>query len=133
MSLGLLVCLASSAQCARAQEFDLNPTRPTIANSVGIQSKGVLQVEVGQDSYPELIPGDQQTSAISIFYAPLDRLRLDLGWSALASQITPTTSDQGVGTLQLGGKFILRQEAYHKAYLGLAVQYEATLPTASQT
>ncbi|MGI4855233.1 MAG: hypothetical protein ACRYF4_14455, partial [Janthinobacterium lividum] len=67
--------LAVSA--AGGQAVDLNPTRPTVANSSGIQGKDVLQVEIGQDSYPEVVPGDQQTTAVSLFYAPLERLRLD--------------------------------------------------------
>jgi hypothetical protein len=44
-----------------AQDLNINPTRPTIANSAAIQSKGVAQVEVGYDAYPQNPPGNQQT------------------------------------------------------------------------
>lgn len=120
------------SQPVQAQELDLNPTRPTIANASGIQEKGVLQVEVGHDAYPELVPGDEQTTDILLFYAPLDRLRLDFGWAAFNLETTLTESHKGVGTIQMGGKVILWKEDYHKALPGVALQYEATLPTASQ-
>lgn len=115
-----------------AQELDLNPTRPTISNSSGIQARGVLQVEVGHDSYPELVPGDQQTTDLSVFYAPLDRLRLDLNLPVFNYEATATDSYKGVGTLAIGGKVILWKEDYHRRAPGIALQYEATLPTASQ-
>ena len=129
-----MVCAAGVllAQAVPAQELDLNPTRPTIANSSGIQAKGVLQVEIGHDSYPELVPGDQQTTDVSVFYAPLDRLRLDFNLPAFNYESTATDSYKGVGTIQLGGKVILWQEDYHKRAPGVALQYEATLPTASR-
>ncbi len=128
MCLACLVC----ATPLRAQDLDLNPTRPTISNASTIQAKGVLQVEVGQDSYPELVPGNQQTTDISLFYAALDRLRLDLDLPVFNYQATPTDSYKGVGTLAIGGKVVLWQEDYHKRAPGVAVQYEATLPTASR-
>ncbi len=128
------VCAAGLLFCKvlPAQDLNLNPTRPTIADSAGVQAKGVLQVEVGQDSYPELVPGDEQTLALSLFYTPLDRLRLDFNLSAFASEATPTEEYKGVGTIQIGGKVVLWQEDYHKAMPGIALQYEATLPTASR-
>lgn len=120
-------------QKASAQDLDLNPTRPTVANSVGIQAKGVVQVEVGHDAYPEIVPGDQETSVVSMFYAPLERLRLDFGWSAFNSEATQTESYHGVGTIQVGGKVILKKENYGRMLPGVGVQYEATLPTASDS
>ena len=128
------VCLVGAplGRVLSAQELDLNPTRPTISNSSGIQGKGVLQVEVGHDSYPELVPGDQQTTDVSVFYAPLDRLRLDFTLPAFNYESTSTDSYKGIGTLQIGGKVILWKEDYHKRAPGVALQYEATLPTASR-
>ncbi len=126
-----VACLLFS-RTMQGQELDLNPTRPTIANSSGIQAKGVLQVEAGYDAYPQIIPGDEQTYALSVFYAPLDRLRLDFGWSAFSSETTSSQSYKGIGTIQAGGKVILWKEDYHKAAPGIALQYEATLPTASR-
>ena len=117
---------------APAQDLNLSPTRPTIANSATIQSPGVLQVEIGYDAYPKKIPGDQQTVATSLFYAPLARLRLDFGWSPFSLQQQQNQTAQGVGTITLGGKVELKKEDYHRPAPGIAVQYEAELPTATQ-
>lgn len=116
------------AGCVRGQDLNLSPTRPTIANSSTIQAKGVLQVEVGYDAYP----GNQQTVAASFFYAPLDRLRLDFGWSAFDHQQDPSGNTNGVGDVVMGGKVVIKKEQYHRVLPGLAVQYEAELPTAPQ-
>ncbi|MEG9436741.1 hypothetical protein JAO29_11270 [Edaphobacter sp. HDX4] len=75
-----------SVACGFAQELTLSPTRPTVANGATIQSKGVLQVEAGYDAYPQSVPGNQQTVDTLVTYAPLDRLRLDMLWSAFNHQ-----------------------------------------------
>lgn len=85
-----------------AQDLNLSPTRPTIANGVTIQDKGVLQVETGYDAYPQSIPGNQQTVGTSLYYVPLERLRLDLGWSAFSHQESADGTANGVSTLQVG-------------------------------
>ena len=126
MAFGLL-----SARRLPAQDLDLSPTRPTVANSATIQDKGVLQIETGYDAYPQHVPGDQQTVALNLYYAPLKRLRLDFGWSAFNHQEGDDGTASGVGTIQLGGKFVAYKEDYHRAPPGVAIQYEAELPTAS--
>ena len=116
-----------------AQDLNLSPTRPTIANSATIQGAGVLQVETGYDAYPRSVPGDQQTIAANFYYAPLSRLRLDFGWSPFAlQQQSPGQTVTGVGTIQIGSKIELKKENYHRLLPGMAIQYEAELPTASQ-
>lgn len=128
----VLVAAQLSVPCA-AQSLDLSPTRPTIANSATIQSAGVLQVEAGYDAYPRTVPGDQQTVSTTFFYAPLPRLRLDFGWSPFAlEQQQGNRNATGVGTVQIGGKVELKKENYHLPWPGVALQYEAELPTASQ-
>ena len=117
---------------AHAQDIGLNPTRPTIANSAAIQNKGVLQFEAGYDAYPQSVPGNQQTVAASLSYAALDRLRLDFAWSPFAHQSDADSSDNGISTIQVGGKVEAIKEDYHRPIPGLAFQYEAELPTASQ-
>ena len=117
---------------AFAQDIGLNPTRPTIANSAAIQNKGVLQFEAGYDAYPQAIPGNQQTVASSLSYAALDRLRLDFAWTPFTHQSDAIKSDNGVSTIQIGGKVEAIKEDYHRPTPGLAFQYEAELPTASQ-
>jgi hypothetical protein len=114
-----------------AQDLDLSPTRPTVANSATIQGKGVLQVETGYDAYPQQVPGNQQTVGLSLYYTPLKRLRLDYGWSAFSHQETDDGRASGVGTIQVGGKVVLFKEKYNRAAPGIAIQYEAELPTAS--
>ncbi len=114
-----------------AQDLNLSPTRPTVANGLAIQDKGVLQVETGYDAYPQRVPGNQETVDISLFYVPLQRLRLDLGWSAFSHQESDGGTANGVGTIQVGGKFVLLKENYHRAAPGLGLQYEAELPAAS--
>ncbi len=109
----------------------MSPTRPTIANSATVQSPGVLQVETGYDAYPQRVPGDQQTVDTFLSYTPLSRLRLDYAWSAFNHQQDASGTTDGVGTIAIGGKVELRKEQYHRAAPGLAVQYEAELPTAS--
>jgi hypothetical protein len=117
---------------AAAQEMDLNPTRPTIANSAAIQSKGVLQIEAGYDAYPRNPPGNQQTIDTLLTYTPLSRLRLDFDWSTFNHQEEEGGAINGVGTVQIGGKIEVKKEQYHRFAPGIAFQYEAELPTASQ-
>jgi hypothetical protein len=131
----LAVSLAVSAfpvSVVSAQGLDLNPTRPTIANSAAVQSSGVLQVEIGYDAYPQFVPGNQQTFDTLFTYTPLPRLRLDFDWSAFNHQQEGKDVTNGVGTIQIGGKVELKKEDYHRAAPGIAVQYEAELPSASQ-
>jgi hypothetical protein len=116
-----------------AQEIGLNPTRPTIANSAGIQNPGVLQIESGYDAYPQRVPGNQQTIDTLATYAALPRLRLDFGWSAFNHQMDDSSTINGVGTIQIGGKVELRKEQYGQVAPGIALQYEAELPTASKS
>jgi len=123
--------MASSIH-AHAQDIGLNPTRPTVANGANIQNKGVLQFETGYDAFPQRVPGDQQTVAAGLSYGALDRLRLDFGWSPLFHQSDDSSNTKGVGTITLGGKVELFKEQYHLPKPGLAIQYEAELPTASQ-
>jgi hypothetical protein len=114
-----------------AQDVNLNPTRPTIANSAAIQSEGVLQVEVGYDAYPRNPPGNQQTFDTLLTYTPKARLRLDFDWSAFTHQQEDGAITNGVGTIQIGGKVEFKKEQYHRPALGVALQYEAELPSAS--
>jgi len=118
---------------ASAQDLNLSPTRPTIANSATIQSRGVLQVELGYDAYPQSVPGNQETVATSFYYAPLARLRLDFGWSPYSLQQEQGQTSQGIGTIQIGSKVELKKEDYHRLAPGVAIQYEAELPTSSQS
>jgi hypothetical protein len=129
--LAAVLLLLGGASHGYAQEIAMSPTRPTISNSATIQSKGVLQVEVGYDAYPQRVPGNQQTVATLFTYAPLDRLRLDFGWSPFTHQQMDADVVNGVSTIQIGGKVELRKEQYHRPQPGIAVQYEAELPTAS--
>ena len=109
----------------------MSPTRPTIANSAAVQSAGVLQVESGYDAYPQRVPGNQQTVDTLITYTPLSRLRLDFGWSAFNHQTEEGETTNGVGTISVGGKVEWKKEDYHRVAPGMAIQYEAELPTAS--
>jgi hypothetical protein len=118
-------CLPDSC----GQTAEMNPTRPTVANSAAIPGKGTLQIETGYDAYP----GAMQTVDTAFYYAPLDRLRLDFVWSAFSHQVNDDGSTvNGVSTIQLGGKVELKKEDYHRWAPGVAVQYEAELPTASK-
>jgi len=127
-SRSIALCLLLPAAYAAAQEIQLNPTRPTVANSAAIQSKGVLQIETGYDAFP----GAMQTVDTGITYAATDRLRLDFTWSAFVHQINDDGSTtNGISTMELGGKVILHKEDYHRPLPGVSFQYEAELPTAS--
>jgi hypothetical protein len=126
--LGALALRANSAM-AQSSDLGLSPTRPTVANSASIQNRGVLQAEVGYDAYPQRVPGDEQTVDTLITYTPLSRLRLDFDWSAFDHQ----QGENAIGTIELGGKVEILKERYHHASPGLAVQYEAELPTASRS
>ncbi|MBB5055800.1 hypothetical protein HDF16_000469 [Granulicella aggregans] len=131
----LLVAIAIAATSsidAYAQDIGLSPTRPTVANGASIQNKGVLQFETGYDAFPQRVPGNQQTVAAGLSYAALDRLRLDFGWSPFVHQSDDVSNTNGIGTITLGGKVELFKEQYHLPKPGLAIQYEAELPTASQ-
>ena len=89
-----------------AQDFSLSPTRPTVANGASIQDKGVLQVETGYDAYPQRIAGNQQTVPVLVSSVPLERLRLDFGWSAFSHQVSEDGA-ASLGTTQIGGKVVL--------------------------
>ena len=121
-----------SVTYAFAQEVNLNPTRPTIANSATIQSRDVLQIETGYDAYPRGVPINQQTVDTFITYTPLARLRLDFGWSAYNHQQVGDDGTNGIGTIQIGGKIELKKEQYHHSAPAIGFQYEAELPTASE-
>jgi hypothetical protein len=128
----LIMFTMLSLAVTSAQDLNLSPTRPTIANSAAIQSRGVLQIESGYDAYPLRVPGNQQTVDSLFTYTPLARLRMDFGWSAFNHQEEGGVTTNGVGTIQIGGKLEMRKEQYHRVAPGVAVQYEAELPTASQ-
>jgi hypothetical protein len=117
---------------ASAQDLNLSPTRPTVANSATLQSTGVLQVETGYDAYPQSVPGNQQTVDTFLTYTPIARFRLDFGWSAFNHQQEDGENTNGVGTVQIGGKVELKKEQHHHRAPAFGFQYEAELPTASQ-
>ncbi len=121
-----------SGATAAGQDLGLSPTRPTIANSAAVQSPGVLQIETGYDAYPQRVPGNQQTVDTFIAYTVLPRLRLDFAWSAFNHQAGGgEAAVNGIGTVSLGGKVELKKEDYHRPAPGIAVQYEAEIPAAS--
>ena len=107
-----------------AQDFGLSPTRPTVANGASIQDKGVLQVETA-------LLATSRRSRFLLSYVPLERLRLDYGWSAFSHQESEDGTASGVGTIQVGSKVVVFKENYHRRAPGIAVQYEVELPTAS--
>ena len=124
----LLVACSGEAQ----KSLELNPTRPTVANGTGIQDKGVLQVEMGYDVYPQAIPGEQQTVDTSVFYTPWERARLDFTWSGFDRIHSADQQADGIGTVKLGTKIVLvKDKAYHWLP-AIGLQYEAELPTASE-
>ncbi|SEC09708.1 hypothetical protein SAMN05443244_2642 [Terriglobus roseus] len=128
--MGIALAAAGWSLCAHGQTAEMNPTRPTVANSAAIQGKGTVQVETGYDAYP----GAMQTVDTALYYAPLDRLRLDFIWSAFSHEVNDdNTTTNGISTLQIGGKVELKKEDYHRWAPGIAVQYEAELPTASKS
>ena len=94
---------------AGGQDLNLSPTRPTVANSVTIPNKRVPQVEIGYDAYPQNPPGNQQTLDAGFYYVPLDRLRPHFAWSAFTHQQDGDSSANGVSTVQIGGKLLLRK------------------------
>ena len=128
-----LALLPASFHAQQANTNDINATRPTVANAATIQPRGILQVETGYDAYPQNPPGNQQTLDTGLYYTPIDRLRLDFLWTAFVHQQSGATITNGISTLQLGGKIPLLAEHYHHSAPALAIQYEAELPTASQT
>ena len=113
------------------QTLDLSATRPTIANSAAVQSKGVLQVEVGYDAYPQ--SQGQQVGDTAFYYTPWSRVRLDFDWSSFAHTGSTVAGVSGVGTITLGSKVVFASDGTHRRLPGLGVEYEAELPTASET
>ena len=126
------MALVPLATLGAQEKVNMNPSRPTVANSSSVPSKGLLQVEIGYDAYPPGRAGEQQTVDTSLFYTPLTRLRLDLTWSTLAETKGPDASAVGVGTVQLGGKVLLMRDRKRRGVPGVAIQYEAELPSASE-
>ena len=133
MLLSVLAAIITFApSIASAQDLGLNPTRPTISNGATIQNAGVLQLETGYDAYPQRVPGNQQTLATLFTYAAWPRLRLDINWSTFSRLQDGDETTNGIGTINIGGKVVLHKENYHRPAPGIAVQYEAELPTASR-
>lgn len=121
-------------RAARAQDdVGLNPTRPTVANAATIQNPHVLQVEVGYDAYPQSVPGNLQTVDTLLTYSALSRLRLDFDWAFFSHEQSGADTANGVSTVQAGGKLVLWKEDYHRPAPGIALQYEAEFPTATNT
>ena len=111
-----------------AQDLNLSPSRPTVANSVTIQDKGVLQAEIGYDAFPQHNPGNQQTVGTSLYYVPVERLRLDFGWSAFSHQEGEDGKASGIGTIQLGGKIVLVPEESTERNQGLLFNTRQSSP-----
>ena len=87
---------------------------------------------MGYDGYLQHAPSNQQTIGTNVYYAPLERLRLDFGWTPFSHQAADGENESGIGTIQVGGKVVLRKENYGHLMPGFAVQYEAELPAASE-
>jgi len=92
----------------------------------------VLQVEMGYDAYPQSVPGNLQTVDTLLTYAALPRLRLDFDWAFFSHQQNGKDIENGVSTIQAGGKVELWKEDYHRPAPGVSIQYEAEFPTATQ-
>jgi hypothetical protein len=127
LGLGITVGFLSLGSVS-AQDLSLSPTRPTVANGVSIQDKGVLQVETGYDAYPQRVPGDQQTVAGWLSYVPLEWLRLDYGWSAFSHQESEDGTASGVGTIQVGGKVVLFKRTVTERHQGLLSNMRPSFP-----
>ncbi|MEG9438076.1 hypothetical protein JAO29_18165 [Edaphobacter sp. HDX4] len=131
MPVFMSVAIFPSNACLLAQDLNLSPTRPTVANSVTMQNRRVLQIETGYDAFPQKIPGNSQTFDTTLTYTPLTRLRLDFGWSSWNHRESGGEATNGVGTIGVGGKIEIRKDRPRFPALGL--QYGAELPTASES
>jgi hypothetical protein len=127
--LGIAVFFLSA--CVLGEDLNLSPTRPTVANSVTMQNRRVLQIETGYDAFPQAVPGNSQTIDTTFTYTPLTRLRLDFGWSAWNHREESGEVRNGVGTISVGGKIGIKKDGRHLPAFGL--QYGAELPTASES
>ena len=110
----LLVSVLLIARLSVGQDLNLRSSRPTVANSVTIQSKGVLQVETGYEAYPRNPSGNLQAVDTAFSYVPLDRLRLDFEWTAFQHQQQANATVNGISTVQIGGEVLLERENYHE-------------------
>lgn len=127
-------CATLAPPAAWAQKsLELSPTRPTVANSTSVQSKGVLQVETGYDLYPQKVPGRQQAVDTALYYVPWKKVRLDFTWTEFATTMDADKTTVGVGTIQMGTKMELVKEGKFHSSPAIGFQYEAELPTASET
>jgi hypothetical protein len=126
-AVGLLMASHAEAQ----EDLDLNPARPTIANSASVQHKGVLQIDTGYDAYPQMRPGNQQAVDTAVSYTPWEKVRLDFDWTEFAYTHDADQHARGVGTVQIGTRIILVKDRRHRWLPGIGIQYEAELPAAS--
>lgn len=124
------IAIFLSGSCLLAQDLNLSPTRPTVANSVTMQNRRVLQIETGYDAFPQKVPGNSQTFDTTLTYTPLTRLRLDFGWSTWNHRESDSKATNGVGTIGVGGKIEIRKD--RRRFPALGLQYGAELPTASE-
>ncbi len=127
----VLISLSFQSTMSGQTNSYIDSTRPTISSDAAIQQRGVLQVESGYDGY--FLPYDQ-TGQTSLYYALTNWLRLDAGLSAWRATDTASSEREvGVGNVSVGAKAVLFRDGRSRIVPGFAVEYEASLPTASNT
>ncbi len=130
-NVGLRICCAALLSPAYAQtNSHIDATRPTVSSDAAIQQKGVLQIEAGYDGYFSPYDG---TQAMNLYYAATNWLRIDgavPGWRSTDAGVQNRTD--GLGNSSLGAKLVLFHQGKSKLIPGVAVQYSATFPSATE-
>jgi hypothetical protein len=127
-----ITALSSSVARAGAQEQReevIRPSRPVVANAAEVQRPGMLQLEIGGDSYFRSDEfHDRETMPTTLRIALTDRALLSLDWDAIESEDEPSQRASGTGDVRTGAQLVLAKHDGVKP--ALAIAYQVKAPTA---
>jgi hypothetical protein len=121
-------------QQPEADEPEVKPSRPGVANPAEIAEPGVLQLEFGYDSnFRAREVRAEHTMPVTLRYSVAKRLLLQLDSEVIRSETDEQTRDRaaGFGDTRVGFQFVAAEEG--KGHPALAFAYFAKLPTADES
>ncbi len=117
-----------------AEEQEIKPTRPGVANPAEIPEPGVLQLEFGYDSnFRARDVRAEHSMPVTLRYSAAKRLLLHLDFDAVLSQTDEETRERstGFGDTRVGFQVVALEDG--PGHPALAFAYFAKLPTADKS
>lgn len=130
---GNLLSLSQRQETQEAEEEEIKPSRPGVANPAEIPEPGVLQLEFGYDS--NLRARDvraEHSLPVTLRYSVAKRLLLQLDFDAVSSVTDEPTRERatGFGDTRVGFQVVILKEGVGRPALAFA--YYVKLPTADE-